>query len=527
MAGKTDTQILDLPPALLEQATPAADWIVVVPLLLPLLAGAFLLMVRRQVSWQEPIAIVVSALGLLVSMALVVRVSAQGPISMTMGNWLPPFGITFTVDWLAALLVMTASAVGVCVIIYGIFDSDNNEQRYGFFPLLLLLLAGTNGAFLTGDVFNLYVWFEVVLISSFGLIVLGSRQRQLDGAVKYAFLNFLATTLFLVATGYLYGIVGTLNMADIPARVAGLDDTRPVLTIALLYCLAFGMKAAVFPVNFWLPASYHTPRAVVSAIFAGLLTKVGIYALIRTQVMLLPAALDAFQELYTLIAVITIMGGVLGALAQSEIRRLLNYLVISGIGVVMAGLAIATPDAMQGAITYMVHSMVVMTGLYLIAGIMERLTGGRSLHDIAGLYHQRPLLAGLFFILALAVAGFPPLSGFWPKVSLVNAAITADEWLIAATILLGGLLSAIAIMRVWALAFWRDASAGGDAVHRLTPMVPREAVASLLPIGAIVTLALALGIWPQGLLAFSGAAASGLFEPGAYVKSVFDVVPTL
>ncbi len=523
MASKDAIADLNLPPALLDYPTPVGDWIAVAPLLVPLVTGAFLLMIRRRVNWQEPIAIACSVLTLAASALLLLRIARTGPLAMTMGNWLPPFGITFAVDHLSALLVLSASAVGVCVIVYGIFDSDNSEQRYGFFPLLLLLLAGTNGAFLTGDIFNLYVWFEVVLISSFGLIVLGSRRRQLDGAVKYAFLNFFATTLFLIATGYLYGVVGTLSMADIPARVAALDEASPILTIALLYCLAFGMKAAVFPVNFWLPASYHTPRAVVSAVFAGLLTKVGIYALVRTQIMLVPAAFEAFHTLYEIIAIATILIGVCGALAQSEVRRLLNYLVISGIGLVMAGMAIGSAAALQGAVVYMVHSMIVMSGLYLIAGLMERLSGDKSLHAIAGLYTARPLLATLFFVLALGAAGMPPLSGFWPKLALVDAAIAAGKWGIAATILASGLLTSIAIMRVWLLCFWRASDlepVQGSPVHT---MIPREALASLLPIGVLAAVALGLGLLPDTLLRLSNAAALGLFEPQGYVDAVFGL----
>ena len=179
--------------------------------------------------------------------------------------------------------------------LYALSDIDAGGRRFGFFPFLMFLMAGVTGAFLTGDIFNLYVWFEVLLISSFGLLVLGSEREQIDGAMKYAVLNLIGTTLFLIAVGYLYAIFGTLNMADIALKAAGLRDTAPLMTLAALFLLAFAMKAAAFPVNFWLPASYHTPRIVVSALFAGLLTKVGIYALIRVMVMLLPVEREALS----------------------------------------------------------------------------------------------------------------------------------------------------------------------------------------------------------------------------------------
>src|SRR5690606_6163921 len=203
---------------------------------------------------------------------------------------------------------------------------------YGFYPFLLLMMAGVAGTFLTGDIFNLYVWFEILLISSFGLLVLGSSNAQLDGTMKYAFLNLVATMLFLITTGMLYGVFGTLNMADIARKAAGLKEIGPLITLATMFLLAFGAKAAAFPVNFWLPASYHTPQVVTSALFAGLLTKVGVYALIRILVMLLPAEREVLAELIGWIAIATMLAGILGALAESDIRRMMGFVVISGIG---------------------------------------------------------------------------------------------------------------------------------------------------------------------------------------------------
>ena len=211
---------------------------------------------------------------------------------------------------------------------------SSSGRRYGFYPFLLLLMTGVCGSFLTADVFNLYVWFEVLLISSYGLLILGNDRIQLDGAVKYGVLNLVGTNLFLIATGLLYGIFGTLNMADIAVKVDALDNpaSGTLATVAALYFLAFAMKAAAFPVNFWLPASYHTPNIVVSAVFAGLLTKVGVYALIRIFVLILPESLNYMADVIGIVAIATLITGALGALAQSEIRRLLGYLVIAGIG---------------------------------------------------------------------------------------------------------------------------------------------------------------------------------------------------
>ncbi len=281
-----------------------------------------------------------------------------------------------------------AALVALAAGIFSLADINDSGRRYGFYPLLMLLMAGVSGAFLTGDIFNLYVWFEVLLISSFGLLVLGSERGQIDGTVKYGFLNLVATTLFLVATGFLYAVFGTLNMADIARKADELRVNAPLMTLVGLYVLAFGMKAAAFPLNFWLPASYHTPRVVVSALFAGLLTKVGIYALIRVTVMLFPIEREELSFVLALVGALTMMVGVLGALAQTDFRRILGYLVVSGIGSMLAGIAIGGPGGIGGAIFYALHSMLVMTGLYFASGIAMRLGADSSIATLAGLYRK-------------------------------------------------------------------------------------------------------------------------------------------
>ena len=299
---------------------------------------------------------------------------------MVMGRWLPPFGIAFTADLLGASMALAGAIAAFAGGLYALSDISPSGRRYGFFPFLLLLMAGVTGAFLTGDVFNLYVWFEVLLISSFGLLILGSEREQIDGALKYAVLNLIATTLFLVAIGYLYAIFGTLNMADIAAKAKAVRGSAPLMTLASLFLIAFAMKAAAFPVNFWLPASYHTPRIVVSALFAGLLTKVGIYALIRVLVMLLPVERGNLSLLIAIVGAATMISGALGALAESDVRRMFGYVVISGIGNMLAGIALGSVEGVGGSIFYALHSIVLMTALYMAAGQAARL-GGSSRHQ--------------------------------------------------------------------------------------------------------------------------------------------------
>lgn len=505
----------DLSAALVLQPVAALDWLVILPVAWCISIGAILMMIRHKGVAQPLVAIAGLAVLVLLDAALLWHVAQSGPVTMVMGRWLPPFGIAFTVDLTGALFALTSAVVALVGAAAAIDDVNASGRRYGFYPFLMLLMAGVSGAFLTGDVFNLYVWFEVLLISSFGLLVLGGEREQIDGAVKYGFLNLVATTLFLITTGYLYGIFGTLNMADIAAKAPGLQAQAPLVTLTALYLLAFSMKAAAFPVNFWLPASYHTPRIVVSALFAGLLTKVGIYALIRVGVMLFPAEIEQLSLVLAIVAALTMLTGSLGALAQNDTRRLLGYLVISGIGAMLAGIAIGGPEAIGGVIFYALHSMLVMTALYLAAGLAARLSGDFSLAAAGGLYRHYLLFTALSLMLFFSVSGLPPFSGLWPKVMLVKAAIDGGVSWLAAILLLSGFLTTIATGRVFLLSYWRPADAPAAAVPQ--PL----AFTALLPLLVLTALSILIGLLPETLLNLVQQAASTLSEPSAYLNSVF------
>lgn len=518
MAGKAGKAV-DISGAMVTEPVALADWLIVAPVAIPLIAGAFLLMFRKETSIHASVATIALALTFMAEVGLLFRVATEGPLVMTMGRWLPPFGISFSADVLGAAFAAVSGLVALVCSAYAARDINVIGRRYGFYPFLLLMMAGVAGAFLTGDIFNLYVWFEVLLISSFGLLILGSKKEQLDGATKYALLNLVATTLFLIATGYLYGVFGTLNMADIARKVDDMRATGPLLTLAALYLLAFGMKAAAFPVNFWLPASYHTPQIVTSALFAGLLTKVGVYALMRTVVMLMPPERDILGQTIAWVAVATMILGILGALAQSDIRRLLGFVVISGIGTMMAGMALGSPLGLSGSVLYAAHSMLAMTGLYLIAGLMREQTGSFSLHETSGLYRSHPLLAGVALLFILAASGLPPMSGLWPKVFLVKASLDVGAWWLAAAVLVTGLLTTIALGRVFALAFWRN---GGEVAAG-----PRSAQKMRLGYTAIAVLLVPvtiLGVYPEPAIKLSDAAAAGLLDATRYIDAVFPKV---
>jgi multicomponent Na+:H+ antiporter subunit D len=520
--------------AMITIATPAADWIIILPVVLALVGAAILLMLRKAQMFHAGFAMMVAAAIFLCDVQLVARVLAEGPVSMTMGKWLPPFGISFAADILGAGFALAAAGVTLIVLVYAQSERSGMDGRDGFYPLVLLLLGGVSGAFLTGDLFNLYVWFEVLLIASFGLIVLGGRSVEIDGAVKYGFLNFLATTIFLAALGLLYGLVGTLNMADIvgSARAA---NPAALTAVAGLFMLAFGIKAAAFPVNAWLPASYHTPPASVSALFAGLLTKVGVYALMRVLIALLPASRDLLDPAITAIAIATLVLAPLGAIAETNLRRALGFLVIGGIGMVIAGLSLPSLRGITGSSLYVFHAILTMSGLYLVAGLIERVTGETDSRAMGGVYGAQSVISVLFLILILGVAGMPPFLGFWPKLLLLQASIEGGnlafpqsgygyrDLAVAAAILINAVLTLIAGSRLWAHIFWRTGPEGAQSEHRnerLRALGVREDWFGLTATSVLVAVIVVAGLWPQPLFEAGLAAATDLMQPGRYISAV-------
>ncbi|WP_377295732.1 Na+/H+ antiporter subunit D [Rhizobium sp. SGZ-381] len=524
MAATPSTPV-DLSLAFVLTPPPLGNWLVILPPVLMITLGAVLMMMRHATRLHGLVAVPGLAALVVLDALLLWKVAVEGPITMVMGRWLPPFGIAFTVDVFGALLALVSAMAALAAGIAALSDISETGRRYGFFPFLMLLMAGVSGAFLTGDLFNLYVWFEVLLISSFGLLILGSEREQIDGALKYAVLNLLGTTFFLIAVGYTYAIFGTLNMADLAVRAREMSGA-PLMTLAGLFLLAFAMKAAAFPVNFWLPASYHTPRITVSALFGGLLTKVGIYALMRVMIMLFPVQHEAWSFVIGVVAFLTMVLASLGMLAQNDLRQLAGYAVILGIGNMLAGIATGTVSGLAGAVLYALHSILAMTALYLAVGRAAALSGQFTLSSLGGLYQRAPGFAFVSLALMLAVAGLPPFSGLWPKIMLVKASIDIGAWWLAAGILVSGFLSTVALGRVFLIAYWRPAPAQAEGKMPAAAAGPDRpgGSAGWLSFGPLVGLTVIItlfGLFPEAPMSLSQTAAIGLMEPAAYIGSVF------
>ncbi len=497
----------------------ASAWLVVWPVLIPVMAAALAAAFWGNARAQGAIGLA-GVLGQLVSaIVLFAHVWQNGALAMSMGGWPAPFGIALAADTLGAGLTVVACVAALAILAFGLADTNADHHRAGFYPLVLALMTGVAGAFLTSDVFNLYVWFEVTLISSFGLIVLGGRREQIDGAVKYAILNLIATTFLLIAIGLLYGLTGTLNMADLSLKVADLPQDAVLETIALLFLVSLGMKAALFPLYFWLPAAYHTPLPTVSAIFAALLTKVGVYALIRVFLTVFPESGELAREAMIWAAVATMVLGALGALAEADIRRFVSFTVVSGVGVMIAGLAIGSETALIGAIFYIVHSIIISAALFMAAGLVVRAGRTAQVEDLAGLYKGSPLLAIGFLLVGLSLAGVPPFAGFWPKVYLVQAGLAEQSYMLVAGILLSGFLTLLAVGRTFAIAFWR-AAPGDAAPARLTEALQGEGRLLYASLGALAILTFAIGLYSAPVVEASTRAAGELLAPGPYIEAV-------
>ncbi len=497
--------------------------LIIYPILLQVFLSILLMFFWKRLNWQRSISVLGSAVSLGLAIWVFMYIWNNGTQTVQVGNWEAPFGISFVADTLAATLVLLTAVSGLAVSCFTVASVIPDRIRFGFLPIFHFLLLGLNGAFLTGDIFNLYVWFEIIIISSFVLITIGGEKAQLEGAVKYFTLNILASIIFLTAIAVLYGLAGTLNMADLANKIAGIENRGLVEVSAILFMIGFGIKAAVFPLYFWLPASYHTPPSAVSAIFGGLLTKVGVYALIRIFTLIFVD--DVFlDQILMFVAVLTLFSGAVGALVQNNIRKIFSYLIICHIGYMIAGLGIFTEVAIAGTIFYLVHDIVVKTNLFMISGLIYRIKGTNSMRALGGFYGEYPKLSLLIFISLFSLAGVPPLSGFWPKISLITAGFnTASYWIIG-SIIFASFVTLIVIAKLWAEVFWKK--------QKLLPTKPKfeyfSKISSLrkaqfiAPIIYLSIVSLYIGFGAEHIQELSSRVANELVNNQHYIDAVFN-----
>ena len=515
--------------------------IVAMPILLPLAAAAICLGLWGKPRAQSVAAAVAQAATLAAAIILFFKVRSEGILVLHAGDWGAPIGISFVADLLAVVMVLLGAIVGLAVMVYSIAATSDRNAGNGHYPLCLCLLAAVSGSFLAGDIFNLYVWFELMLLSSFVLLTLGGERGQLEGGIKYVTLNLVSSAIFLIGVAFLYGVTGTLNMAHLSIRLD--NEASPALATALgsLLLISFGIKAAVFPFFFWLPASYHTPPVAVSALFSGLLTKVGVYALIRACTLIFDQEPGIIGNAVLLVAGLTMLTGVLGAVAQNDIRRILSFHIVSQIGYMLMGLGVAivvvskadpneaVPQvaalALAGSVFYIIHHIIVKTNLFLIAGAVLQRRGTTNLKKLGGMMGTDPALAALFFVTAMALAGIPVLSGFWAKLVLVRGGLEAGSYPIVAVSLTVSILTLLSMTKIWVGAFWGEAPPADE--NTKDPHVSNKAQTSIgmrwcltAPIVVLAALAVLIGVAAGPIYDVSRAAADQLLNPEDYIRTV-------
>jgi multicomponent Na+:H+ antiporter subunit D len=370
-----------------------------------------------------------------------------------------------------------------------------------------------------------------MLMASFVLMSLGGDPDQLRGAIKYVTLNLVSSALFLAAVGILYGLTGTLNMADLSRHLGTGYAPWMTTTLGMLFFVAFGIKAAVFPLFFWLPASYHTPPVAVSAIFAGMLTKVGVYALIRVFTLIFVTDQEFTHSVILVVSGLTMLTGVLGAAAQYEFRRILSFHIISQIGYMTMGLGIAGLTqsrelvvlALAGSVFYIAHHIIVKTNLFLVSGLSERLLGTFELKEMGGLFRTQPLVAILFLIPAFSLSGMPPLSGFFAKLSLIEAGLRAEQYTIVAVALFVGLLTLFSMTKIWAEVFWKALPANSSRDAKMFSR--RLPLAMVLPVASLAAITVIIGLAAEPLFVLAHRAGTQLHDRDAYIQAVFGETP--
>ena len=495
------------------------NFLLVSPILIPFVTAILLLLAWKSRNLQRMISPCGAGALLAAATVLFRSVWRNGIQATQIGNWPAPFGITIVADLFSASMVFLATLMGLAVVVYSLAAIDRQRESFGYHALLHILVMGVCGAFLTGDIFNLYVWFEVLLIASFVLMQLGSEKAQLEGAIKYVTLNLMSSALFLTAIAILYGMVGTLNLADLSIQLRTVSRPGMLTTLAILFLLAFGIKAAIFPLFFWLPASYHTPPAPISAIFAGLLTKVGVYSLIRVFTLLFVHDVGTTHGLILLAAGLTMITGILGALVQNDLRRILSFNLVSHVGYMIMGLGLYTPLALAGSIFYTVQDIIVKTSLFLVSGAVYRLRGTYRLNRLGGLYSTNPGLAVLFLLPALSLAGMPPFSGFWGKFILVKAGLDVNSYLIVAAALIVGLLTLYSMSTVWSEVFWKKQPEEQNE-PALESLPSGSWLLYVVPVAILVALMTLIGLWPGPFFDFAHQAAEQLVNPSDYIQAV-------
>ena len=498
-------------------------WIIA-PIVLPALLAPFIVLAARyHIGIQRALSVagVVALIG--VALGLSLQVADGSAVLYQLGDWAAPFGIVLVGDRLSTTMVLLTAVLGLFVLLYAIGSGWDNRGQH-FHALFQFQLMGIMGAFLTGDLFNLFVFFEVLLIASYGLMIHAGGNARLRAGVQYVLFNLIGSTLFLFALGALYAETGTLNMADLAHRVALVpsEDTVGIRVAAVLLLLVFAIKAALVSLHFWLPSSYAEAPAPVAALFA-IMTKVGAYAIIRVYTMIFPPELEATAGLHDLwllpAALLSVAIGMIGVLAAKRLDRLVAYSVIGSMGMVMISIALFTPEGIAAALYYIIHSTLAGAALFLITDLVRTGRGNLELTSqpaIAG----NALTAGMFFAAAIAMAGLPPLSGFLGKLLVLQASFDSALMVWVWAVILGSsLISVVGFARAGSIVFWK---AHGTDAPKKPAKTQRPAGLAYVAVGGLLAALIAHTVFAGQVHSYTSKMAAQLFAPEPYISKVLE-----
>lgn len=481
------------------------------PIIIPLLAGIILAFTNKHTSLSRFLTKLFSVISLGVSAFLLWLVFNEGTIILETGSWAAPYGIIFVADSLAVIIVFVTNLVATAAAFYAPYSLSERKEKHYFYAFFFFLISGVSGAFLTGDLFNLFVFFEVLLMASYALIVLGGDRVQLRESLKYVLINLFSSVIFVTAVAFLYSVVGTVNMAQIAERVQEVEQQGILTTIAILLFFVFATKAALFPLYYWMPNAYIVPNPVVSALFGALLTKVGVYSILRTFTLMFTFENTYTPTLFMWIAGLSLIFGVIGALSTNNVKLMVAYNVIPAIGFMLLGIAVFNKDALSGTVYYLIHDMLIKAALFMIVGIVAYVAGTSDLRKMGGLIHRYPLLGWLLFIAAFVLAGIPPFSGFIGKLLLLKGALSQESIIIVIIGLVTSLLILYSIMRIFIHGFWGEEKKYPEKrLHK----------AVYIPIVFLLAFSVFLGVGAEYVYPHIENIANYLLDPNIYIDSV-------
>lgn len=484
-----------------------------IPILIPFFMGMVLIFLHKNVRLQRILSLLTLFCAAFMAFLVMLKVKNEGIQSVTFGDWPVPYGITMVADGMSSLLVFTTFVLAFFIVWYGFGSIGREREQFFYYPGVMFILTGVTGAFTTGDIFNLFVFFEVLLMSSYLLIVLGGEKGQLRESIKYILVNVISSALFVISVAYLYSVVGTLSMADISVKIAEINQPGIITTIAVLFLLVFGLKAAIFPLYFWLPGSYGAAPIPVLALFGALLTKVGVYAIMRTYTLFFVHDVSYTHELLLILAVLTILAGCIGALATFNVKQIIIYNIVIAVGVILFGVAQMNETGLEGALFYLVHDMIIKAALFMLVGLVIYVSGTTNLRNMGGLMKSYPALGWFYLIAAFGLAGIPPLSGFIGKLLIVQGGFEAGNIWSSVFLLASSLIVLLSVIRIFIYAFWGEEGKRNaiekDRYNRM-----------FFPTAILVAISVAYGVGSEWLVPFMDNAAKILVDPSIYVEAV-------